>query len=511
MKRLIVCCDGTWNDPQQEENGQPAPTNVFKLYNAVAELGAAGEQQIRYYHPGVGAGGGIIDPVLGGALGVGITRQICSAYQWLASHYAPGDEIYLFGFSRGAFTARCVAGFLGYGLIDPLGLAPAEVWDRVHKAYDEGYRKRKRLSAVNAGWDLFNGGAATPVRFVGVWDTVGALGIPDDLALLNLFDDPAEWRFHDSALGDHVLTGRHAMAIDEMRSSFCVTRWSNIGAHADALELWFPGVHSDVGGGYANTDLSAGALDWMIGEAKKVGLGFHAYAAGFIQPDPLGQMHDSYKGVFAHMRSRPRNIPAMQATSTAFHPSALARQASSPLSYVAYHPTRLLAQAGDSFSFSVFANQHWNASGLYLEPGVDYCFDASGEWLDAKDACNWKGTQDHQLTVGDIARAAGSALGKAENLYKRATANQDSDFVYTKRVEKYGWFTLVGAIANDDGSKTVVGNDGSPTPHQYAELYRHQKQSLKLRNGGYLYCFANDVWSLYGNNAGSLWVTVTRL
>ena len=126
-------------------------------------------------------------------------------------------------------------------------------------------------------------------------------------------------------------------------------------------------------------------------------------------------------------------------------------------------------------------------------------------------AITWKGTQDHNLTFGDIARAAGTAIGQVEKAYKRVTGNQDSDFVYTKRVEDFGWFTLVGAIANDNGDTVVVDNDGSPHPHQYVELHRHQAQPLVLDHGGYLYCFANDVWSLYGNNAGSLWVTVTRV
>ena len=117
MKRLIVCSDGTWNSPDQEDNGIPAPTNVFKFHNAIADHD--GEVlQLRYYHPGVGSEGGIVDSILGGAVGVGISRHIQSAYHWLCLNYEDGDEIYLFGFSRGAFTARSIGGFLGRGMLD---------------------------------------------------------------------------------------------------------------------------------------------------------------------------------------------------------------------------------------------------------------------------------------------------------------------------------------------------------------------------------------------------------
>src|SRR2546427_8285365 len=109
MKNLIVCCDGTWNTPDQEENGIPAPTNVVKLKNCLADTardnGAAIPQR-SYYHSGVGTEGGLLERAAGGAWGQGIDKNIQSAYQWLAREYATGDRIYLFGFSRGAYTVR---------------------------------------------------------------------------------------------------------------------------------------------------------------------------------------------------------------------------------------------------------------------------------------------------------------------------------------------------------------------------------------------------------------------
>ena len=127
-------------------------------------------------------------------------------------------------------------------------------------------------------YEFHNEGNPVSVRFLGVWDTVGALGIPDELEFTNLILDRKDrWEFHDTRLGDNVRTARHAMALDEMRSSFTVSRWetrSINGNGRDVREVWFPGVHGDVGGGYQDSSLSDNALEWMIGEAEKVGLRF---------------------------------------------------------------------------------------------------------------------------------------------------------------------------------------------------------------------------------------------
>jgi hypothetical protein len=518
-KRLVVCCDGTWNNPQQEDNGLPAPTNVFKLFNALAGQGPAATphdtgqplNQLKFYHPGVGAEGGVLRPLLGGAIGAGISRHICSAYQWLAHHYREGDDIYLYGFSRGALAARSLGGFLSYGLLNLQGLSSVQAWARVHRAYQEGYRQRNRLAALQPSWQLYNQGDATPIRFIGVWDTVGALGVPDDFELLNLFDNPSAWSFHDTSLGAHVRSARHAMAIDEIRSSFCVTHWNNKHSHPDVKERWFPGVHADVGGGYANCGLSDGALQWMIEESQDAELAFQPHALAALAPNPCGALHTSYKGAFSKLRSRPRNIPALQQPSAAFHPSAHTRQQKPPITHPAYYPTLVLAQQGAQHPFDVFAQQQWNYSGLYLEAGVEYRFEAEGEWLDHKDKCDWQGMHNQRLTFGDVARNAAGLLGKGELFYKKLTGNQATDLNWTKRVEEARWLCLIGAISNDSGDPRAVANDGSPVPHQYEQLFRFNEQSLILQHPGYLYCFANDAWSFYGNNAGTLQVTVTRI
>jgi len=506
MKRLIVCCDGTWNNPEQEQNGIPAPSNVYKLYNALAMRGDDGVEQLKYYHPGVGGEGGITEKVLGGSLGVGIGRHICSAYHWLARHYQEGDAIFLFGFSRGAFTARSLSGVLFQGLPDLAGVDAADGWKIVHLIYQEAYRKQKGLDSpkIKKEWPFFNQRKPTPIRFVGVWDTVGALGIPDDLELLNLFDNKENWEFHNVKLGKHIATARHAMALDEERSSFCVTRWSNADTHPDAQELWFPGVHADIGGGYLKDDLSNLALKWMLEEAGTAGLGFRAGIAASIKGDANGVLHRSYQGLFEKFRSRPRNIPALVPANAAnIHPAVFERQRFSPINYEPYHPTTLLAP-GESVTVDVFARERWNRSGVYLEQGAAYRFAATGAWQDARDACDWRGTEDGKFSMGDLARAASSLVGKIEK-------HEAMDFRITKRVEKLPWFALIGAITNDGGKQGAVNHDGSPVPHQYVLLPEHETKSLKLTKPGYLYCFANDAWALYENNRGSLQLTITRV
>lgn len=122
MRNLIVCCDGTWNTPEQREGGVPVPTNVVRLYNALAETDANGNAHLRYYHPGVGTEGSLLDRAVGGGMGVGLDQNIKSAYRWVCDYFQDGDRLFLFGFSRGAYTVRSLAGLLSHCgiLISPL-------------------------------------------------------------------------------------------------------------------------------------------------------------------------------------------------------------------------------------------------------------------------------------------------------------------------------------------------------------------------------------------------------
>ena len=215
MRNLVVCCDGTWNTPDQEQGGVPTPTNVVKLLAACEE----DEGQLRYYHPGVGTEGSRVKRLIDGGIGRGLDENIQSAYKWLCSNFQAGDRIFLFGFSRGAYTARSLSGFiLRCGLLDPGNLSQRVIWERVQSAYDQGYRKQRPKQSWGGDWPSLvdENGDPPGIHFVGVWDTVGARGVPDDLVLLDiLIDNPDDYRFHNTDLDERVRHAYHAVALDE--------------------------------------------------------------------------------------------------------------------------------------------------------------------------------------------------------------------------------------------------------------------------------------------------------
>jgi hypothetical protein len=521
MRRLIICCDGTWNTPEQEENNLPSPTNVVRLYNALAETDADGNVQVKYYHTGVGTEGSFLSKTAGGIYGEGLDKNIKSAYFWLANNYEPGDALYAFGFSRGAYTVRSLGGLMGRcGLPVLKGVNSKEAWPRIDVAYEQGYAKGQDSAQWRQPEWAWLEPQAVPIEFVGVWDTVGARGVPDDLALLNLLDKPEEWRFYDTRLGKHVKKARHAVAMDEMRASFTPTLWTDEQDNpvyedptGRVKQLWFPGVHSDVGGGYSSAGLSDIALDWMINEAAATGLAFGDNFRQQIRPDPKGVLHDSLKGVFRTLRTRPRNLPNLDreqpSENSPFHASSIERHRNPPITQAPYHPTRKLG-VNEEASLPVYAGQRWNRTGIYLEAGATYQLTAAGEWLDRTIASGPEGTNDGKFQLGEVVHIAGSLFGQAEKLFGKVTGNHTADFAGTRRIESEPWFSLIGVVAND-GEKNGANPspDGSPSPHQ---CFRIGKGPIKLNvtKPGYLCAFANDAWHFYDNNRGSVALTVKR-
>ncbi|GAA2287115.1 DUF2235 domain-containing protein [Streptomyces atrovirens] len=307
-KRLVVCCDGTWNFADQ-----PSKTNVAKVALSVRPGSAAGKEQRVYYHSGVGTHRR--ERLRGGAFGAGLSRNVVDAYRFLVETYEPDDELFLFGFSRGAFTARSLA-----GLVHNSGILRRDHADRIPEAWA---LYRDRVEQPNgAAATLFRRSYAreTEIRFVGVWDTVGALGIPvPDAPWLRPAADRfnRRWAFHDTELGDRVVAAFHALAVDEQRSAFRPALWHRRpGSAARGQELkqvWFAGVHSDVGGGYEETGLSDIALLWMVDHARRHGLEFDADALSTegprvmkpeecvdfrVRPDGSGTLHASRRGVY---------------------------------------------------------------------------------------------------------------------------------------------------------------------------------------------------------------------
>jgi uncharacterized protein (DUF2235 family) len=512
MRNLVVCSDGTWSTPEDTEGGLPAPTNVVKLYNAVAELGVSTPQK-KYYHPGVGTEGSKLDRLVGGGMGKGLDDNIKSAYKWLATKYRANDHIFLFGFSRGAYTVRSLGGMISCcGLLDlsDPDLAPRDLWERVNRAF-ECYRDPDHDLGALSGWPFHNADGvgtapnSTQMHFIGVWDTVGALGVPDDLAFLNLIDDPTEHEFHDTELGSTVSIARHALAIDEMRASFQPTLWTKWDADkTDVKQIWFPGVHGDVGGGYLERGLSDAALLWMMEEAESAGLELRPGVKEQVTPNKGGYRHDSLTGIFSALKTAPRRVPRMREDGAVFHPFASTRHANPPLYEDVYWLTKSLA-VGESLAVNVYARQHWNVTGIFLEKGAEYLFEAKGEWLDKSIACGPDGADEGHFQLGEVFHIAGSLLGKAEQLVQSMTKNTEADFWYTKRLEDESWFALIGMIAN--------GAIESPKPHvRLNEVFRiGSGRTWTPAGDGYLYCFANDAWHTYDNNKGSVRLTVTRL
>ena len=308
-RRLVVCCDGTWDVPDSVSHGVAAPTNVAKLALALATT-ESGDQEL-FYEAGVGTTPD--ERILGGAFGYGLSRNVRSCYRFLAQKYEPGDELFLFGFSRGAYTARSLA-----GLIRNCGILQKEHVDQVDEAF-AFYRDRTSQTHPSAlASQIFRKMYAHPqdeIHFIGVWDTVGALGIPAELPgwewlSHHLHRWEEQWGFHDTRLSSHVRYAYHALAIDEEREPFRPTLWDqDPTAQGQTLEqVWFAGVHTEVGGGAADPSLSDIALLWMVGKARDRGLQFEpgqlepggqSGAGEPISPNYAAPIVDSRKGIYA--------------------------------------------------------------------------------------------------------------------------------------------------------------------------------------------------------------------
>lgn len=293
MKKLVVFCDGTWNKVDETSAGVPCPTNVVRLFEATLSHDAKGNPQVVHYIQGIGTH--YWDRLRGGGFGYGISDNIKDAYRFIVSNYEPGDEIFLFGFSRGAYTARSIA-----GLIHNMGILKREYFYQVNDAY-KNYKDR------SADWhpdgpktkgfrQAYTWGNET-IRFVGVWDTVGALGAPYGIVLGWIIDKLFNTRFHDIKLSSSIESACHALAIDERRWPFRPTLWQLSSTHdpANFEEKWFPGAHSDVGGGYPEMGLSDTALEWMADKAGHHGLqvDMQRISNPAFRPDFTEAPHDS--------------------------------------------------------------------------------------------------------------------------------------------------------------------------------------------------------------------------
>lgn len=334
-KRLVLCCDGTWNTPDQRRDGRAVPTNVVKVALAVAPADADGREQRTFYHRGVGTDDG--ERIRGGLFGFGLSRDVRAVYRFLVQEFEPGDELFFFGFSRGAFTARSTIGF-----IRNCGILRREHADRIDDAYRLYRSQADRTRPRGTEAELFRQSFAhsTPVRFVGVWDTVGALGIPlTGGRLVNLLN--RRWQFHDTRLTSHVEAAFQALAIDERRAPYQPAIWQAPDPADDQRleQVWFAGTHSDIGGGNPDPTLSEIPLRWMTDRARSCGLEFRPGAFQAADSDPLGTLHESRRGLFRLVPSHTRPLAHVDREHESVSPSAVDRYLRDP----AYAPPNLVA------------------------------------------------------------------------------------------------------------------------------------------------------------------------
>ncbi len=273
IRNLIIGCDGTWNDTDS------GLTNVAKILNACSSA-----KQVTHYEEGVGTAHWEALP--GGIYGKGLDRQILGAYRFLRKRFADTDwkreenKVFIFGFSRGAYAARRLAGLINHSGIPVQAEDVEQAWQLYLKGDTAGADVLKQRGSL---FDI-------PVEMLGVWDTVKTTTDED---------------FNDNDLPGCVVAGYHAMAIDEKRKFFPVVEWKKT---MKIRQKWFSGVHCDVGGGYEECGLSDIALKWMIDHAYGHGLRFKASAVNQLTPDPCDTLHNSYDGIWKAFGIRSRFI-----------------------------------------------------------------------------------------------------------------------------------------------------------------------------------------------------------
>jgi uncharacterized protein (DUF2235 family) len=311
-KRIVVCFDGTWNKPGENGDETDVETNVCRIYESLLETSPLdGWKQISWYDRGVGTR--FFERLRGGALGRGLDTNIKQGYAYLSTVYDDGDQIFVFGFSRGAYTGRSLVGLIRKcGLLRKNVLPVVDLETRgrdeiedmlddlieetiIDQAYDI-YRKRDdKADTDEAERFRRENGREVGIKFLGVWDTVGALGVP--LLAFEGFNN-RKYEFHDTKLSKIVENAYHAVAIDEHRDLYDVALWEPeepVNAPRKLEQRWFVGAHSDVGGGYKDRWLSDASLRWMQERAEEAGLGNEpAKRPTLTDENFCGPLTDSY-------------------------------------------------------------------------------------------------------------------------------------------------------------------------------------------------------------------------
>jgi uncharacterized protein (DUF2235 family) len=302
LRKLVVCADGTWNQVEKADAGTFVSTNVSKLASALARTDAEGNPQILCYLEGVGTHPE--ERIGGGAFGSGLSINLLRAYRFLVETYEAGDSLHFFGFSRGAFTVRSLAGMLANS-----GLLRRDARATIDDAFALYRDRSPQTSSSSVRARVFRQMHSNEVKveFLGVWDTVGTLGVP--LLTHRIWQWLGyAWKFHDVELSDQVLHACQALAIHERRSKFVPNVWKKPKSQSGQTleQVWFCGAHADIGGGYCDTALSDLALDWMVERASAHDRGALAFRPNWKtdcgwRGRAEGTLHDEFKGFFARL------------------------------------------------------------------------------------------------------------------------------------------------------------------------------------------------------------------
>jgi uncharacterized protein (DUF2235 family) len=307
-RNLIMCFDGTGNEYGVSR------TNVIRVCEIVARND---EHQLLFYAPGVGTGGLDYEESANISMdrwtGSGIDKDLEEGYRFLMQVYQPGDKIFLFGFSRGAFTARSLAGMLyRCGLLHSYLGNLVEYASKIYLKGNADYHAGLKSMFARE----------CPVHFIGVWDSVEALsGNEED-------------KFHDYMLNSGIKYGYHALSIDEKRKKLTPCLWDEKRIQPGQMveQVWFAGVHADVGGGYDEQELSEIPLRWILDKAHQCGLRLDEQAFRAIRGNPLGMQHESCRGFWRALGTQQRKI----APRSKVHHSVKQRMAHKPLEYTPY-------------------------------------------------------------------------------------------------------------------------------------------------------------------------------
>lgn len=304
MANIVICADGTWNRPE-EDIARDFPTNVLQLARSITPS-QRGQRQHVFYDWGLGS---YHNSLSAGATGCGIHKNILDGYRYIVQNYGAGDKIFLFGFSRGAYTVRALSGLINNcGIVRrPYANLIAKAWQIYKSPAGKNHPNGKEAKTFRRAFSHPSRG----IEFIGVWDTVGALGIP--FSLMGLLEQHDE--FYDTKMGPNVRIARHALAIDEQRQDFEPTVWLPRPG-VDLKQVWFAGSHADVGGSYPpdkQTRLRASdtPLHWLLEQAHTAGLTTESHIHTDMADCDQAKLHRSRKHVYRFKKPlhRPLQIP----------------------------------------------------------------------------------------------------------------------------------------------------------------------------------------------------------